>query len=155
MDNPFWDFSLVSYGQQGMPQACLALQDELGLDVNTLLYAAWLASMDQQLTQQHLQGLEDRVGPWRERVVRPLRALRRELRDYSPAAGVREQIKQLELDSERQQQDEMWHYYGNSRPLPAVEEALWVNLGELMQGLPDQRKEAETYLKVFVGLLQA
>ena len=155
MDNPFWQFSLSIYGLEGMPPICLALQDELGFDVNILLYAAWLAALDKRLTSPHLAGLEDRVRPWRQQVVQPLRALRRQLRQYPPAVAVREQLKQLELDSERQQQDAMWRYYGNSQPLPTVEGALWENLGELVDCMPDHRREAERQLTAFVGLVQA
>jgi uncharacterized protein (TIGR02444 family) len=154
MDNPFWEFSLATYGREGVPPVCLALQDELGVDVNILLYAAWLASMDEQLTSSHLAGLEDRVRPWRRRVVQPLRALRRQLRDYPSAAAVREQVKQLELDTERQQQDSMRHYYGNSQPLSAVEGTLRANLRELVDCLPGRREEAESSLQAFADLLQ-
>ena len=155
MDNPFWEFSLAAYGLEGVSPACLAIQDELGVDVNILLYAAWLAATDRQLTRSHLAGLEDAVRPWRLRVVQPLRSLRQELRDYPAAASVREQVKELELNAERQQQDAMWHYYGNSEPPGVVEGALRVNLGALADSLPGYRGDAEKYLEVFAELLEA
>jgi len=33
MSSPFWEFSLAHYELDDVPQACLALQDEFGLDV--------------------------------------------------------------------------------------------------------------------------
>ena len=40
LDNPFWQFSLDAYQRDGVQPACLSLQDDWGLDVNVLLYAA-------------------------------------------------------------------------------------------------------------------
>ena len=97
MSNPFWEFSLAHYALDGVPQACLALQDEFGLDVNVLLYGAWLAAMDRCLTLEHLEDMERHIAPWRDRVVQPLRALRRQWRDYPAASGIRDEIKRLEL----------------------------------------------------------
>ena len=42
MTNEFWDFSLATYAEEGVAQSLLAMQDELGLDVNVLLYASAL-----------------------------------------------------------------------------------------------------------------
>ena len=42
------------------------LQDTFGLDVNLLLYAAWLAHMDRRLSGEHLAGLEAEIVDWRE-----------------------------------------------------------------------------------------
>jgi hypothetical protein len=47
MNNPFWEYSLSHYVREGVADACLALQDGHGLDVNMLLYGAWLGSMGQ------------------------------------------------------------------------------------------------------------
>jgi uncharacterized protein (TIGR02444 family) len=118
MNNPFWAFSLAHYALDDVPEACLALQDGFGLDVNVLLYAAWLAEMDRCVTPEHLEALEAIIGPWRTRVVQPLRALRRQWRNYPQASGIRNQIKTLELDSERQQQDMMLAHYQSVEALP-------------------------------------
>ena len=37
---PFWRFSLTYYGQPGVSDACIALQDGCGVDVNLLLYSS-------------------------------------------------------------------------------------------------------------------
>ena len=70
MSSPFWEFSLAHYELDDVPQACLALQDEFGLDVNLLLYAAWLAGMDRCLTLEHLKGMDATIAPWRTRVAK-------------------------------------------------------------------------------------
>ena len=37
-------FALAVYGQDGVPAACLALQDGLGVDVNVVLFAAFVGA---------------------------------------------------------------------------------------------------------------
>ena len=108
MSNPFWDFSLVHYAIEGVSPACLSLQDDYGLDVNVLLYAAWWGAQGLLLDEAHLAILEAEVAPWREQVVRPLRGLRRQWRQLPAAAELRDGIAELELLSERKQQDLMY-----------------------------------------------
>lgn len=128
MSNPFWDYSLASYGLEGVAPGCLVLQDTCGLDVNVLLYAAWLAQMDQRLSGEHLAGLEAQIVDWRERVIKPLRALRRQLQDYPPASGMLEEIKALELRAEQQQQDLMFAFFQMNDDLPRASRPLRENL---------------------------
>lgn len=135
MTNEFWAFSLVAYAADGVADGALAVQDEMGLDVNVLLYAGWLASRNQILSSAHLVALEARIDLWRRRVVLPLRALRRALRDYPEASVIRERIKALELQSERQQQDMMWEFYNSEGPLAAGVCPLRDNLGLLVESV--------------------
>jgi uncharacterized protein (TIGR02444 family) len=128
MSNPFWDFSLSNYNLPGVAATCLSLQDECDLDVNVLLYAAWVATMDRRLTEQHVAEMERIIAPWRERVVRPLRALRRQWRDCPQASGLRDTIKQLELQAERQQQDMMSAFYAAAGRLPSAARPTQQNL---------------------------
>jgi len=128
MSNPFWEFSLAHYELDDVPQACLALQDEFRLDVNLLLYAAWLADINRRLTAEHLKGMDTVIAPWRTRVVQPLRVLRRQWRDYPQASGIRNEIKKLELDSERQQQDMMLAHHHSVAALPPAVAPLQENL---------------------------
>jgi uncharacterized protein (TIGR02444 family) len=128
MSNPFWEYSLANYSRDGVSASCLALQDEFALDVNVLLYSAWLAFMDKFLDGEHLANLEVIIAPWREQVVLPLRALRRQWRDYPAASSLREAVKRLELDAEHQQQDMMESYQRSSTLLPAADRPLLENL---------------------------
>ncbi|MEH6568302.1 MAG: TIGR02444 family protein [Halioglobus sp.] len=128
MTNEFWEFSLATYADAGVAQSLLAMQDELGLDVNVLLYAGWLASKDLQLTAGHLDALEGQIVQWRRRVVLPLRGLRQELKSYREASALRDEIKALELRSEHQQQDLMWAFFLATDTLPAQKFPLAGNL---------------------------
>ena len=67
-DNPFWDFSLAVYHRPGVAQACLALQDRRGLDVNLLLFCCWAGSLGRRLEPQDIARLRRAVGDWQERV---------------------------------------------------------------------------------------
>jgi len=131
MTNPFWDFSLASYSRDGVPENCLALQDDFKLDVNVLLYGAWLASQDKRLEMEHLAALEVVITPWREQVVEPLRALRRRWREYPPADSLRGEVKRLELQAERQQQDMMLAFLRAASEPPGASQPLEENLEQV------------------------
>jgi uncharacterized protein (TIGR02444 family) len=128
MSNPFWDYSLASYTLDGVAPTCLVLQDTFGLDVNLLLYAAWLARMDQRFSEEHLVGMEAVIVEWRDQVIKPLRALRRQWQGYSRAADMRDEIKALELRAEQQQQDRMFAFFQRTGDLPRAPRPLRENL---------------------------
>jgi uncharacterized protein (TIGR02444 family) len=106
----FWQFSLAFYARPGVAPACLRLQDEHGVDVNVMLFVLFAASRACQLDDAALERIEAAVAPWRERVVRPLREVRRTLRgpvasiDTPLTAGLRSEVKRIELEAERLQQ---------------------------------------------------
>ncbi len=107
-DNPFWDFSLALYREPGVEEACIGLQDRLGLDVNLLLYACWIAATGRGgLECDDWTRLIGDTAAWRNQVVEPLRAVRRHLKgrgDMPDAAALRERVKALELDAEHAEQ---------------------------------------------------
>ncbi len=109
--NPFWDFSLSLYAEEGVAPACLALQDRLGLDVNVLLFCCWLGfSRWGALNAASLAGIVASVEAWQDEVVGPLRKLRVALKTRPPGApgeqseNLRERIKSCELEAERIEQ---------------------------------------------------
>jgi uncharacterized protein (TIGR02444 family) len=111
--SPFWRFSLGFYRQPGVADACIALQEQAGVDVNLLLFLLWQATLARALSAAEIEALERRIAPWREATVVPLRAVRRALK--SPPALVaaataeffRTKIKAVELEAERLQQEAM------------------------------------------------
>ena len=128
MSNPLWDYSLAVYGLDGVATTCLALQDTFGLDVNLLLYAAWLAHRERRLSHAHLIEVDGLIAEWREKVVQPLRLLRRQLREYPGAAGIHDEIKALELRAEQQQQDMMYAFFQRADGLPWAHGPLQENM---------------------------
>lgn len=112
--SPFWRFSLRFYAMDGVAPACIALQDEGGIDVNVLLYLLWNASCGRCLSADDVALVEQASAPWRENIVVPLRHVRRALKTppdlVAPAAAAayRERIKATELEAERLQQEALF-----------------------------------------------
>jgi uncharacterized protein (TIGR02444 family) len=112
--SPFWRFSLRFYRQPGVADACIALQDGCGVDVNVLLLFLWLATVRRCVSPEVAQDVCGKAAPWRDDVVAPLRAIRRRLKDGSTlvergtAEVFRTAVKALELESERLQQEALF-----------------------------------------------
>jgi len=102
-----WNFARALYGSKGVGDACLQLQDESGVDVPVLLFALWLAANSVELTEAELVRIDSLIKGWREEVVRPLRTIRRRLKEGphpAPSANtdaLRNSIKAAELNSEK------------------------------------------------------
>jgi uncharacterized protein (TIGR02444 family) len=79
--NQCWDFVVEFYAKPGISQACLQLQDRLGVDVSfllTLLFYAKHHNLD--LSVEEIASLDRRISAWRDEVVIPLRRLRRHVK---------------------------------------------------------------------------
>lgn len=121
--SPFWRFSLAFYGRPGVAPACLRCQDEARADVNLVLFMLWQASFGVRFDPAAVAALEARVAPWRLRVVEPLRAIRRHLKDTPilPAGeAYRDRIKAVELEAERLLQEALFA----AAPAPVVSSPL-------------------------------
>ena len=116
MEQPasLWNFSVRTYGKPGVADACLALQDRHGLDVNVLLFCCWFGCtrgvVDEPLWDSVLAFSER----WADKVVRPLRAARTWMKhtgctqpDISndECMTLREEIKRIELKAEQLQEN--------------------------------------------------
>jgi uncharacterized protein (TIGR02444 family) len=109
LDNPFWRFSLSLYGSDGVKEECIALQDVLHINVNALLFAAWLgAERGAVLTAQDFATIQGETGPWSTAVVQPLRQARRYLKPLRAQCQVYEDLARtagrMELDAEQVEQ---------------------------------------------------
>jgi uncharacterized protein (TIGR02444 family) len=136
LGSPFWRFSLRFYREPGVADACIALQDVCGVDVNILLFLLWLATEQRRVPLAVLQGVCAETDGWHREVVVPLRTLRRRLKDGVPlmergaAELFRTRIKAVELESERLQQEAL-HGLANGLPTLAassVEDAAHANV---------------------------
>jgi uncharacterized protein (TIGR02444 family) len=107
----FWDFSLKFYALPGVAAACIELQDHHGVDVNVLLHVLFLAVRGRAVTRDDVARIDAAVAGWRREVVVPLRSVRRSLRDpvagFDPdrARSLRTEVKRIELEAERIQQE--------------------------------------------------
>lgn len=98
-----WDFATTHYARGGVARCCLQAQDELGMDVILLLFAAWRAREGEALHSDAFAAAEAVCRPWRDAVVLPLRARRRDWKRNPPGDFEYAAIKQLELQAERAQ----------------------------------------------------
>jgi uncharacterized protein (TIGR02444 family) len=119
---PFWRFSLHFYRQPGVSEACIALQDDCGVDVNLLLFLLWLADDGQLLSADEVRKLDDKVRDWRNLTIIPIRDTRRRLKgertlvEPGKQDAFRNKVKAIELEAERLQQEALYAF-SQSGPL--------------------------------------
>ena len=111
-DNDFWRFSLVVYGAEGVAAECLGLQDMLGIDVNVLLFCAWLGTRGAQLQRKDVEAAMRAVAVWQDDVVRPLRAIRQFTKTKCDDEAFRTSLKQIELRAEQIEQAKLFALSG-------------------------------------------
>jgi uncharacterized protein (TIGR02444 family) len=103
-DNAFWRFSLAVYGRPGVAKECLALQDAHGIDVNILLFCAWLGTQSIPLKREDIEAVSQAVAGWHDDIVRPLRTVRQRLKDFTDGEKLRAGIKDAEIKAEQIEQ---------------------------------------------------
>jgi uncharacterized protein (TIGR02444 family) len=128
-ESPFWRFSVSFYSLPDVAAACLDLQDAAGADVNIIMFLLWNATAQRKFSAADLRDLDARIGPWRDKVVVPLRTLRRALKsppaviEPSVAEKFRTRIKGIELEAERLQQEALYELAPSLKLSPAVSPA--------------------------------
>ena len=125
-ESPLWRFSLHFYRQAGVSDACIALQDACGVDVNLLLFLFWLAAGRRQLSVADIKRLDEAVRGWRDLTIVPIRDIRRNLKGAATLVeaqkheAFRTKIKAIEFEAERLQQEAL---FGLTRTGPLGSEA--------------------------------
>ncbi len=99
-DNPLWIYAVKQYQQPDCARFLLQAQDEMGLEVNILLFIGWLASRAQSLNLQAVT--RSRACDWQQEIIKPLREIRRRVKSYQQDEFYR-QVLALELSAEKQQ----------------------------------------------------
>jgi uncharacterized protein (TIGR02444 family) len=108
-ESPFWAFSLAVYANAEVQKECLDLQDRYGLDVNLLLFCAFVgAYYGAQLSSHVIGEAATLVSIWHDRIVINLRETRRALKTFATdtlpsglsLARLRDDVKALELEAE-------------------------------------------------------
>ena len=144
--NPFWDFSLARYARPGVAEACIGLQDRLGVDVNLLLFCGWAGHRGHRLSAAEIERLLSTSAPWQDEIVRPLRTVRRRLkRDETASAAIaalRDKLKALELEAERIAQDRLQACLPLAAGSPS-DEAIQGNLALYLEHLSTSPREED------------
>ncbi|MBT3905854.1 MAG: TIGR02444 family protein [Rhodospirillaceae bacterium] len=114
MPSPFWDFSVDVYDRDGVPPACLALQEGCGIDVNMVLLCCWAGEIGAgHLGLQNIRQALGAINGWHFDVVRGLRTVRNHLKsgfrgfEDEAVQELRKSILKIELDSEHMEQDRL------------------------------------------------
>lgn len=112
-DSAFWKFSIAVYSAPGAADECLAVQERYDLDVNVLLFCAWIGqSRKIALAPKDIEALDAAAAPWHEATVKPLRSVRRYMKGKpdSEIIALRTRVKGAELDAERIEQAMLFAY---------------------------------------------
>ena len=158
--SPFWRFSLQFYRLPKVADACIALQEEAGVDVNLLLFLLWHARQRRRLSAADVAALEARIAPWRDLTVIPLRSVRRGLKsppglvEAATAEAFRTRIKAVELEAERLQQEAMYALAPLGAETADAAAAARVNVAayEAMLGSRFPQDGTETLLAAFQSM---
>ncbi len=121
LNNPFWQFSLAVYAKPEVQTLVLAMQDQHGVNVNMVLWAAWLDKQQLRLPENQWQAVEQSIQPWVTNTdeIRSLRRYQKLLvkefkKNHSSvseqAENLRARILKLELASEQFQQALLFGY---------------------------------------------
>ena len=100
-----WDFALSLYARPGVEAACLTLQDDHDQSVPLLLWRLW--ARGRRVDASTLGSAVALARDWDQRVVAPLRTVRRGLAAPAPPIAdaarlsLRETVKASELAAER------------------------------------------------------
>ena len=110
-DHPFWNFSLRIYGSDDVPAACIALQERRGIDVNLLLFSAWIGESGRGvLAESDLEAALAATATWNLDIVCALRLVRNRLKGGMPPIPtgrsdvLRKMILEIEVKSEHVEQ---------------------------------------------------
>lgn len=112
----FWDYSNRIYRSEGVQEACLALQNSHGLDVNIALFSCWFGCAYGIAPDELFAKAVSYSSIWRRNVVEPLRSARSWLKGEIQSGRfaseestmvLREEIKSVELNAERLQQHQL------------------------------------------------
>ncbi len=100
--NPFWNFSLALWESKQSQTIFLKIQDELNIDIVSLLFGLWCTKQSYVLN-----GQEDTIAAiraqWHARLVVPIRRVRNKVGSHIEETHVRKKLLEAELLAEQLQ----------------------------------------------------
>tara|TARA_R110000868_G_scaffold30212_18_gene112050 strand:- start:85 stop:672 length:588 start_codon:yes stop_codon:yes gene_type:complete len=113
MAQAFWRFSTGLYAAPGVEAHLLTLQDRDKLDVNLALFCLFAAHVRRPLDYAAVEAMRALAIAWGLGVVAPLRQARRAMKprasESEVAAGLRNEVKAIELAAEKAMQTALAH----------------------------------------------
>jgi uncharacterized protein (TIGR02444 family) len=157
-ESALWKFSLRFYAKPGVASACIVLQDAAGVDVNLLFLLLFFAECEREVTGEEVARIDAAIAPWRNEVVRPLRDVRRALKNnlgVNNSEALRTEVKRIELESERLQQEALFALFpaasvGTAAPRETAARANLAAYAQHLGGVPQAPLDA--VLQVFFAL---
>ena len=84
-----WPFSLAVYHDDDVQKECLDLQDRHGIDVNMLLFCAFVGAVHGAIiSERDVKDALSLIGAWNANVGRALRKVRRELKLFADPSPI-------------------------------------------------------------------
>jgi uncharacterized protein (TIGR02444 family) len=112
---------------------CLALQDLHGVNINLLLFCAWIGAQAIIMNRSDIEAAIQVVAHWDAMIVRPLRNARQEMKADPDMAIVRTRVKAMEIEAEQIEQAMLFAHarrIGNSAADADREDAIAYNVGQ-------------------------
>lgn len=106
----FWAWSGAVYRRTGVAEMLLRLQDEDGLDINSVLFCYWCAAEGREIGAGAARRMRALVDDWSRPVVQPVRTARRNLKATGAitparAEALKRSLQAIELELEEVHQD--------------------------------------------------
>lgn len=117
-DSSLWRYCVELYGQPGVQQWLLGLQDRAAVDVNLVLLACWCSRHEVRLSTAEWRHLSATTAVLRQHVIAPLRRQRRRL-DGAALPAVRRHLLQAELAAENALHAQLWQWWCAEHPAAA------------------------------------
>ncbi len=149
-----WPFALWLYQQPQVDTSCLALQDNIGADVNLLLYCVWHGVTRGPIETTQWHPLLTCSQYWQAQILQPLRTARRNLK--SEAEALYELAKKAELACEQAELEALEQLTDKTpstskQHFSAYNLSAYLNL--LQQPSPSSSTEQEEITKLWQHLL--
>ena len=101
VDRDFWSWAIVRYEIEEVRDYLLGLQEQHGLVILEAMFLAWLGGRGNLLTAEAWSVLRERISPWVDSVVLPLRQQRVVWGQNPQRLEDRRALLRLELEAEK------------------------------------------------------
>ena len=101
VDRDFWSWAIVRYETEEVRDYLLGLQEQHGLIILEAMFLAWLGGRGNLLTAEAWGVLRERISPWVDSVVLPLRQQRVVWGQNPQRLEDRRALLRLELEAEK------------------------------------------------------
>ncbi len=149
-DNPLWIYALKQYKADNCAQFLIQAQDELGIDVNILLFIGWLAANNLKIDMQVI--MHSSAYAWQQDVIKPIREIRRTTKAYGQES-IYQQILALEISTEKQQLQDFYQLSLNfEQDIQGFTRALELGCGEYFKA--HKKSLQNSWLQTLIEHLQ-